>query len=165
MEITDQQEVIDYLNEPLENVLWAIQDIFNKKRYPRTVKLQIKKMGGTNEWAEYIIEMNNSKRWLRYKLKVLAYPPTTPAYPDYSILIKIKLISTFDLYVQKKDIDYTEKEYTTRKSLVGYSFQTEFKKPLRYWQALVQMSWVDVSLFALLKHRLDKLLRKLGMDR
>jgi len=155
---------LNYVEEPVDIILDNIRAIFERKKYPRTVRLNIARSGGTDTWVKYLVEMKNKDRWVRYELSVEAFPPTTEIYADYQVKIGVDLVRTNDLYVRKRDIKLTEKQFTTRKSLTGYTIQNEFRTILRFWQSLVQMSWVDVSLFELLRHRTARLLRKLGMD-
>ena len=158
------EEKPNYIEQPVVIVTNIIRDLFMKNRYPRTVKIDLKRVGGDAGWESYVVEMKNNRAWIRYELKIKAYPPTTLHYPDYVVNIKVTLVNTFDLYVNRSEIALKLKEFSCRQSMLGYFVRRNLSETVLYWQALVQMKWVDVSLFTLMRHRVSRLLRKLGMN-
>jgi len=154
---------IDYVEKAAQVALNVIRDLFRRNRYPRTVQLTQRPVEKSNTSEIYIIEMKKERMWIRYELKVQAYPPTTAHYPDYNVYVSVALINTYDLYVRRSDIALKSKEFTCRQSMIGYFARSNLAETLLYWQALIQMKWVDVSLFTLMRHRVKRLIKKLRM--
>jgi len=154
---------IDYLAQPLKIVEGIARDLFEKHRYPPVVRMTLYVRRSSETKAIIGVTISNDDRWLRYRIEVEVDPPYDPFIKTYPVRFKATLGESHELYVHHDKIETKEVEYAAVSNMVGYYFKREIGKILLYWQAIIQMSWIDLSLFQLVHYKVDHVLHKLGI--